>query len=92
MILEKGLLIFIYTFYLWSLAPAAPLKSEKMLIVCNTVFFLKGRRAYRLDSFTNSRVPVKDGVYQTKSPWCLYSVIDGVPIEKDSDEIVSSGD
>lgn len=60
--------------------------SERTHVVCNTIIISKERKAYKLDVFTDAKRLIPDGVYHTEAPWCLYKVLNGTPIELESDK------
>ncbi len=46
--------------------------------VCGIVFIRTAHGSETLNSFTNQRTVVPDGVYRTIEPWCLYSIKSGI--------------
>lgn len=65
---------------------------EQIDVVCGKIF-VKDSKTYFLDPVTNTKMIVKDGVYQVKkecnknacTQWCIYKIEKGVPEEIESD-------
>ncbi len=52
-------------------------------VVCNKLFVYKKPRSVLLNNETNETSSIRDGVYQTKNPWCLYKIENGFAEEID---------
>jgi hypothetical protein len=55
---------------------------EIISVVCGQIFVSIPPHAFRLDSVTDRRSPITDGVYQTERPFCIYTIEQGMPHQK----------
>lgn len=47
------------------------------IAICGIMFISHSSVIYRLDSITNKRIPMHDGVYKNENPFCLYKIEKG---------------
>jgi hypothetical protein len=67
-----------------SVSLASPI--EETTVVCGQIIVSIPPRAFKLDSVTDKRFPIPDGVYKTENPFCIYVVENGIAKQKTEEQ------